>query len=140
MPTVGKSGDGMALMPRGSNDGKNEHKYKKTRQAGGQTAKDLNTKPIQWIIFAEELITKTQSQTCSSAKPPCLPACISHKRPISINLFLAYQNQQTKKQSQKARTLARSKPATYTKEANLYLCCFTLLVAVTTYQELVGLK
>ena len=24
------------------------------------------------------------------AEPPCLPACISHKRPILINVFLAY--------------------------------------------------
>ena len=24
-------------------------------------------------------------------KPPCLPACISHNRPILINLFFGYQ-------------------------------------------------
>ena len=33
---------------------------------------------------------KNATHLIIEAKPPCLPACISHKCPILINLFLAY--------------------------------------------------
>ena len=36
------------------------------------------------------------SKGIKKADPPCLPACISYKHPISINLFLAYQKKKKK--------------------------------------------
>ena len=37
------------------------------------------------------------------AELPCLPACTSHKHPILINLFLAYQKKKKKRKEQEVR-------------------------------------
>ena len=51
---------------------------------------DTHTHTHRLISYGK--LFQNMIQKCSkSAKPPCLPALVSHKGPILINLFLAYQ-------------------------------------------------
>ena len=48
-------------------------------------------KAVRVLIVIFVKVCPTGYRKGSGAEPPCLPACISHKHPILINQFLAYQ-------------------------------------------------
>lgn len=62
-------------------------KYSLTPYRGATTQRKRKR---QSFLTSLPLDYKTVIHLILGAEPPCLPACISHKRPILINLFLAY--------------------------------------------------
>ena len=51
----------------------------------------IDLKKEEEVVFSNPHSPWMIKHQILGAEPPCLPACISHKCPILINLFLAYQ-------------------------------------------------
>ena len=56
-------------------------------------------KAVRVLIVIFVKVCPTGYRKGSGAEPPCLPACISHKHPILINQFLAYQKKKKKREN-----------------------------------------